>query len=239
MNNSRNLIKEGKITKGSKVIINTNAGISYRSGDCSGTYYLDSPKVAEVRNCSHNDKYGCAWILCVDESGREYSIDLTICPYSKIDPAKDLPVDVYQPSKVYTTGTDCDGYSSAATYSFNTMKEAQDFADQCNEASDGLVYHVVEDVDSQLTEGEIQFLQEVGECAEDCTGGQFALLSELYMISKFTKNQINGFLSQMKQKEILDTFEGSADVQILSHTNSKFEYIWQLMEDLNIDQALS
>ena len=53
----------------------------------------------------------------------------------KIDPIKDQWI-------VSTSGTDCDGLSSDATYNFSTEKEAREFAESCNEASDGLIYSV-------------------------------------------------------------------------------------------------
>lgn len=42
--------------------------------------------------------------------------------------------------KVSRTGRDCDGFGSDKTYEFDTIQEAKDFADNCNEGSDGLIY---------------------------------------------------------------------------------------------------
>jgi hypothetical protein len=45
---------------------------------------------------------------------------------------------------VLTFGRDCDGYNSGRIYKFNNEQDAQDFAHNLNEGSDGLQYRVTD-----------------------------------------------------------------------------------------------
>lgn len=49
------------------------------------------------------------------------------------------------PAWVYVTGRDCDGQFSPRVYDFPTIEEAQQFAQNCNESSDGLLFTATAD----------------------------------------------------------------------------------------------
>lgn len=48
---------------------------------------------------------------------------------------------------VIATGTDCDGYNSGLIIPFETNEEAEQYAWECNEWSDGIRYQVTSSLD--------------------------------------------------------------------------------------------
>lgn len=58
-----------------------------------------------------------------------------------------------------------------------------------------------------LNENEKKVLIAIIENAEDVSGGRFAITNEIYpLLPGFTKNQIKGYLSQLEQKDIIETY---------------------------------
>lgn len=43
-------------------------------------------------------------------------------------------------------GTDCDGFNSGSIASFNNLKEAQNYLDDCVGSSDGLMYDITSNI---------------------------------------------------------------------------------------------
>jgi hypothetical protein len=47
---------------------------------------------------------------------------------------------------VYAHGLDCEGFASESLYYFESLEDAQYFANDCNAGSDGLKYEVMDTV---------------------------------------------------------------------------------------------
>ena len=49
---------------------------------------------------------------------------------------------------VFAVGRDCDGYNNGRVYPFLVEANAIDFANVCNEGSDGILYYVTSDLEA-------------------------------------------------------------------------------------------